>query len=78
MSSNGNGIGNGKAAKKRRRRIIFGSIAAFVLIGGGYGVYAALRPNHEIDPSKLADVERGDLARVVVPPGRFSRSRKSK
>jgi len=71
MSSNGNGIGNGKAAKKRRRRIIFGSIAAFVLIGGGYGVYAALRPNHAIDPSKLADVERGDLARVVVATGKI-------
>ncbi len=71
MSSNGNGIGNGKAAKKRRRRIIFGSIAAFVLIGGGYGVYAALRPNHEIDPSKLAAVERGDLARVVVATGKI-------
>jgi HlyD family secretion protein len=71
MSSNGNGIGNGKAAKKCRRRIIFGSIAAFVLIGGGYGVYAALRPNHEIDPSKLADVERGDLARVVVATGKI-------
>src|SRR5208282_5738696 len=71
MSSNGNGIGNGKAAKKRRRRIIFGSIAALVLIGGGYGVYAALRPNHEIDPSKLAAVERGDLARVVVATGKI-------
>jgi len=71
MSSNGNGIGDGKAAKKRRRRIIFGSIAAFVLIGGGYGVYAALRPNHAIDPSKLADVERGDLARVVVATGKI-------
>jgi len=54
MSSNGNGIGNGKAAKKRRRRIILSSIAVLILVGGGYGVYAALRPNHEIDPSKLA------------------------
>jgi HlyD family secretion protein len=71
MSSNGNGIGNGKAAKKRRRRIIFASIAAFVVIGGGYGVYAALRPNHEIDPSKLAAVERGDLARSVVATGKI-------
>ncbi len=71
MSSNGNGIGNGKAAKKRRRRIILGSIAALILVGGGYGVYAALRPNHEIDPSKLAGVERGDLARVVVATGKI-------
>jgi HlyD family secretion protein len=71
MSSNGNGIGNGKAAKKRRRRIIFVSIAAFIVIGGGYGVYAALRPSHEIDPSKLAAVERGDLARSVVATGKI-------
>ena len=71
MSSNGNGIGNGKAAKKRRRRIILSSIAVLILVGGGYGVYAALRPNHAIDPSKLADVERGDLARVVVATGKI-------
>jgi HlyD family secretion protein len=71
MSSGTNGIGNGKAAKKRRRRIIIGAIAAFVLVGGGYGVFAALRPNHDIDSSKLAEVERGDLARVVVATGKI-------
>jgi len=71
MSSSGNGLTNGKAAKKRRRRIIIGSIVALVLIGGGYGVYAALRPNHEIDPSKLAAAERGDLAKVVVATGKI-------
>ena len=70
MSSSANGIGNGKA-KKRRRRIILASIAALVLVGGGYGVFAALRPNHDIDPSKLAEVERGDLARVVVATGKI-------
>ena len=73
MSSNGNSLtnGNGKAAKKRRRRIIIGAIALLVLVGGGYGVFAALRPNHEIDPSKLATVERGDLAKVVVATGKI-------
>jgi HlyD family secretion protein len=71
MSSNGNVLTNGKAAKKRRRRIIIGSVVGLVLIGGGYGVYAALRPNHVIDPSKLATVERGDLARVVVATGKI-------
>src|SRR5258705_1920424 len=71
MSSSGNGLTNGKAAKKRRRRIIIGSIVALVLIGGGYGVYAALRPNHEIDPSKLATAERGDLAQGVVATGQI-------
>jgi HlyD family secretion protein len=70
MSSNGNGLTNGKA-KKRRRRIIIATIALLVLIGGGYGVYAALRPSHDIDPSKLAGVERGDLARVVVATGKI-------
>jgi HlyD family secretion protein len=71
MSSNGNGLANGKAARKRRRRIIIGSVAAFILVGGGYGVYAALRPNHEIDPSKLVAAERGDLAKVVVATGKI-------
>jgi HlyD family secretion protein len=71
MSSFGNGLTNGKAVRKRRRRIIIGSIVALVLIGGGYGVYAALRPNHIIDPSKIASVERGDLARVVVATGKI-------
>jgi HlyD family secretion protein len=71
MSSSGNGLTNGKAAKKRRRRIIIAAIALLVLIGGGYGVYAALRPSHDIDPSKLAGAERGDLARVVVATGKI-------
>ena len=71
MSSNGNVLTNGKAARKRRRRLILGSILVLVLIGGGYGVYAALRPNHVIDPSKLAMVEKGELAKVVVATGKI-------
>ncbi len=71
MSSSTNGLANGKAAKKRRRRIIIAVVALLVLVGGGYGVYAALRPSHDIDPSKLAAVERGDLARVVVATGKI-------
>jgi len=71
MSSSGNGLTNGKAAKKRRRRIIIAAVVLLVLVGGGYGVYAALRPSHDIDPSKLASVERGDLARVVVATGKI-------
>jgi HlyD family secretion protein len=71
MSSNGNGLANGKSARKRRRRIIWVSVAVLVLGGGGYGVKAALTPNHVIDPSKLAAVERGDLARVVVATGKI-------
>src|ERR1700730_2011614 len=71
MSSNGNGLSNGKDRKRRQRRIIWISVAALILAGGGYGVMGALRPNRTIDPSKLASVERGDLARVVVATGKI-------
>src|SRR6202045_1247056 len=71
MSSNGNGLSNGKDRKRRQRRIIWISVAVLILAGGGYGVMAALRPNRTIDPSKLASVERGDLARVVVATGKI-------
>jgi HlyD family secretion protein len=71
MSSNTNSLVNGKNGKKRRRRIIWGALALIVLLGAGFGVKAALSPSHEIDPSKLATVERGDLARVVVATGKI-------
>src|SRR5256885_3373620 len=73
MSSNGNGLGNGRNGKssKKRRRIMWGAIAIVVLGGGGYGVKAALSPNRTIDPAKIASVERGDLARVVVATGKI-------
>ena len=61
---------NGMNGRKRRRRIILGVIVLVVLVGVGIGVYAALRPNTQIDPSKLATVERGDLARSVVATGK--------
>src|ERR1700693_4691530 len=70
MSSNGNGLGNGKNGKKRRR-IIWAAIALVVLGGGGYGVKAALSPSRPIDPSKIAAAERGDLAKVVVATGKI-------
>src|SRR6202049_5174064 len=70
MSINGNSLTNGRNGKKRRR--IIWAVAILVVLGaGGYGVMAALRPSHEIDPSKLATVERGDLARVVVATGKI-------
>src|SRR5207248_114318 len=71
MSSNGNGLANGNNGKKRRRRVIWAAAALLILGGGGYGVKAALSPNHAIDPSKLAVAERGDLARVVVATGKI-------
>src|SRR3989442_12936509 len=61
---------NGKNGRKRRRRIILGIIILLVLVGAGIGVTAALRPNHQIDPAKLATVERGDIARSVGATGK--------
>ncbi len=63
--------GNGKNGRKRRRRMVWGLIIGVVVLGAGYGVMAALRPDNKIDPSKLAAVERGDLARVVVATGKI-------
>src|SRR5258708_37939176 len=60
MSSNGNGLGNGKNGKKRRR-IIWAAIAVVALGGGGYGVKAALSPSRTIDPSKISSAQSGDL-----------------
>jgi len=66
---NGNGNGNGK--KKRRRRIIYGVIAAVVLLVVVGGVIAATSGGTKIDPSKLAKVEKGDLAKSVVATGKI-------
>ena len=56
---------------KSRRRWIWVSLIVALVLGAGLGLKAALRRNHEVDPSKLARVERGDLARVVVAVGKI-------
>jgi len=62
---------NHKNHRKRRRWLLLGVIA-LALAGGVFGIAAALRPNHQIDPSKLASVERGDIARSVVATGKIT------
>jgi HlyD family secretion protein len=66
---NGNG-NNGK--KKRRRLIIWSSIVAVVALLIAGGVFAATRGGTKIDPSKLAKVEKGDLAKSVVATGKVT------
>ena len=61
---------NHKNGKRRRRWILWGTIG-LVLAGGIVGTTLALRSNTTIDPSKLAKVERGDLARSVVATGKI-------
>jgi HlyD family secretion protein len=65
-----NGNGNGKK-KRRKRIIIIGIIAAAVLIFGGV-LYAFTHGGTKIDPSKLAKVERNDLAKSVVATGKVT------
>src|SRR6202795_514996 len=62
--------GNGNGRKKRRKRIIiWSSIAAGVLALVVTGVLIASSSGTKIDPSKLAKVEKGDLAKSVVATG---------
>jgi HlyD family secretion protein len=63
-----NGNGNGK--RKRRKRIIYGGIAIGAILLVAVGLIAATRGGTKVDPSKLAKVEKGDLAKSVVATGK--------
>lgn len=63
-----NGNGNGK--KKRKRRIIYALIAVVLVLLIVGGLIAATSGGTKIDPSKLAKVEKGDLAKSVVATGK--------
>lgn len=65
-----NGNGNGNNKKKRRRRIIYICVAVFGVLVLAGGVIAATRGGTKIDPTKLAKVEKGDLAKSVVATGK--------
>jgi len=62
--------GNGNGRKKRNRRIIYIAIGVVLVLGAVIGVIAAARGGTKIDPTKLAKVERGDLAKSVVATGK--------
>ena len=64
-----NGNGNGK--KKRRRIFIYGGIAVAIVLIGAIALYAFASGGTKIDPSKLAKVEKGDLAKSVVATGKI-------
>ena len=61
---------NGNGKKKRHKGLVYGGIAAVVVLLIAGGVIAATRGGTKIDPSKLAKVERGDLAKSVVATGK--------
>jgi HlyD family secretion protein len=60
---------NGK--KKTARRWVWAAVIVLGLTGAGFGVRAALKPANKIDPSKLAGIERGNIARSVVATGKI-------
>jgi HlyD family secretion protein len=61
---------NHKNGRRRRRWILFSGAGVGVL-AVILGLTGVLRSNYTIDPSKLAAVERGDIARSVVATGRI-------
>jgi HlyD family secretion protein len=64
---NGNGNGNGR--RRRRRRIVLTGLGVVLL--AAFALVAARRGGKTIDPSRLAAVERGDVARSVVATGKI-------
>jgi len=66
---NGNGNNN---KKKRRKLFIWGGIGLAIVLLIAIGVFAATRGGTKIDPTKLAKVERGDLAKSVVATGKVT------
>lgn len=64
--------GNGNAKKKRRKRIIIVSVVVAILLIFVGALTAFTRGGTKIDPSKLAKVEQGDLAKSVVATGKVT------
>jgi len=62
--------GNGNGRKKRRKRIIIGSIIVVVIVLIIGVAVAFSHGSTKIDPSKLAKVEKSDLAKSVVATGK--------
>src|SRR6202166_1487716 len=63
--------GNGNGKKKRRKRIIIFSSIAILVVLIVAGALIASSGGTKIDPSKLAKVEKGDLAKSVVATGKI-------
>src|SRR6266481_6593520 len=64
--------GNGNNKKRRRKLFIYGGIGLAIVLLIAIGVFAATRGGTKIDPSKLAKVEKGDLAKSVVATGKVT------
>jgi HlyD family secretion protein len=71
MSQNGTKAPNGNHKKRKIRNRIIGLAVVLVLVSAGaFALMGSLRRTPTLDPSKLASVERGDIARSVVATGK--------
>jgi HlyD family secretion protein len=61
---------NGNVKKKKRKWIIITVVVVAVVLVGCVMVYAFSTGNNKIDPTKLAKVEKHDLAKSVVATGK--------
>lgn len=59
------------AKKKSRKLLIMTSSIVVIAIAAGLGIAAKANGKSRIDPSRLAAVERGDLAKSVVATGKI-------
>src|SRR5207247_7429850 len=53
-----------------RRWLYIGAAAAVAVLGGAYGLVALKGASRDIDPSRIATVERGTMVRSVVATGK--------
>jgi HlyD family secretion protein len=63
-----NGSGNGNGRRRSRRRLII--VGASLVVLAAFGITVARGNGKAIDPSRLAAIEKGDLARSVVATGK--------
>jgi HlyD family secretion protein len=63
--------GNGHSRKKRRKRIIYIAIAVVLVLVVAGALIAATSGGTKIDKTKLATVDKGDLAKSVVATGKI-------
>jgi HlyD family secretion protein len=64
-------VANGNGKSKKKKRLIIAGILLVVLVLGATGVVLAKGGGDKIDPSKLAKVEKGNLAKSVVATGKI-------
>src|SRR6478672_7138093 len=57
-------------ARKSRKRLFVGAAVALLLVGGAAGFATLKGASPEVDPSRLATVERGTMVKSVVATGK--------